>query len=248
MPTSGYAMPGNAIASLEISDLSVRYGKVPALHGASIRICKGQVVTIIGANGAGKSTLMKAIMGLVKPVSGRVVLLGEEITGLEPDRIVPRGIALVPEGRRLFTPMTVQENLEMGAYRRSDPNAVARDMERVLQYFPDLKVKLPLPAGSLSGGQQQMVAVARALMSAPKVMMFDEPTIGLAPAVVDVIANVIGEIRDSGVDVLLVEQNAEMALEIADFGYVMEQGRVVLAAPAGDLAVDPKVQRAYLGI
>ena len=241
-------MPSEIMASLEVSNLSVRYGKVPALHEVSVRIGRGQVVTIIGANGAGKSTLMKAIMGLVKPVGGSVALLGKPITGLDPDRIVPLGIALVPEGRRLFAPMTVQENLEMGAYRRVDPLEVARDMERVLQYFPDLKAKLPLPAGSLSGGQQQMVAVARALMAAPRVMMLDEPTIGLAPAVVDVIAHVIGEIRDSGVDVLLVEQNAEMALEVADYGYVMEQGRVVLAAPAGELAVNPEVQRAYLGI
>ncbi|MEI6116640.1 MAG: ABC transporter ATP-binding protein, partial [Burkholderiales bacterium] len=176
-------MPGEIMASLEVSNLSVRYGKVPALHEVSIRIGRGQVVTIIGANGAGKSTLMKAIMGLVKPVGGSVALLGQPITGLDPDRIVPLGIALVPEGRRLFAPMTVQENLEMGAYRRVDPLEVDRDMERVLQYFPDLKAKLPLPAGSLSGGQQQMVAVARALMAAPRVMMLDEPTIGLAPAV-----------------------------------------------------------------
>jgi branched-chain amino acid transport system ATP-binding protein len=234
--------------SLEIQNLSVAYGKVPVLHDVSLRVPKGQVVTIIGANGAGKSTIMKTVMGLLKPKHGTIHLMGQAIEGKEPDQIVPSGLTLVPEGRRLFGPMTVQDNLEMGAYGRRDQDGIARDFERVLQFFPDLKAKLPVPAGSLSGGQQQMVAVARALMTSPKVVLFDEPTIGLAPAVVDVIAHVISEIRASGVDVLLVEQNAEMALEIADYGYVLEQGRIVLEAPARELASNPDVQRAYLGI
>ncbi len=234
--------------SLEIQNLSVAYGKVPVLHDVSLRVPKGQVVTIIGANGAGKSTIMKTVMGLLKPKHGTIHLMGQAIEGKEPDQIVPNGLTLVPEGRRLFGPMTVQDNLEMGAYGRRDQDGIARDFERVLQFFPDLKAKLPVPAGSLSGGQQQMVAVARALMTSPKVVLFDEPTIGLAPAVVDVIAHVISEIRASGVDVLLVEQNAEMALEIADYGYVLEQGRIVLEAPARELASNPDVQRAYLGI
>ena len=234
--------------SLEIQNLSVAYGKVPVLHDVSLRVPKGQVVTIIGANGAGKSTIMKTVMGLLKPKRGTIHLMGQAIEGKEPDQIVPSGLTLVPEGRRLFGPMTVQDNLEMGAYGRRDQDGIARDFERVLQFFPDLKAKLPVPAGSLSGGQQQMVAVARALMTSPKVVLFDEPTIGLAPAVVDVIAHVISEIRASGVDVLLVEQNAEMALEIADYGYVLEQGRIVLEAPARELASNPDVQRAYLGI
>lgn len=234
--------------SLELKNISVSYGKVPVLHDISLRVKKGQVVTVIGANGAGKSTLMKTVCGLLKPTRGSVRLFGQEINGLDPDQIVPRGISLVPEGRRLFGAMTVRENLEMGAYCRRDAGAVTRDFERVLAFFPDLKVKLSVEAGSLSGGQQQMVAVARALMSAPRVMLLDEPTIGLAPAIVQVIAHVISEIRDSGVDVLLVEQNTEMALDVADYGYVLEQGRIVLEAPARDLASNVEVQRAYLGI
>ena len=234
--------------SLQVEGLSVGYGKVPVLHDLSLRIPRGQVVTIIGANGAGKSTIMKVLVGLLKPTSGKVTLLGQSIEGLEPDQIVPRGLTLVPEGRRLFGTMSVQENLEMGAYCRKDIKGIARDFERVIQFFPDLKSKLGVSAGSLSGGQQQMVAVARALMTAPKVLLLDEPTIGLAPAVVEVIAHVISEIRKSGVDVLLVEQNAEMALEISDYGYVLEQGRVVLQASAKELASNPEVQRAYLGI
>jgi len=234
--------------SLELKNVSVSYGKVPVLHDISLRVKKGQVVTVIGANGAGKSTLMKTVCGLLKPTRGSVRLFGQEINGLDPDQIVPRGISLVPEGRRLFGAMTVRENLEMGAYCRRDAGAVTRDFERVLAFFPDLKAKLSVEAGSLSGGQQQMVAVARALMSAPRVMLLDEPTIGLAPAIVQVIAHVISEIRDSGVDVLLVEQNAEIALDVADYGYVLEQGRIVLEAPAQDLASNVEVQRAYLGI
>ncbi len=234
--------------SLELKNVSVSYGKVPVLHDISLRVRKGQVVTVIGANGAGKSTIMKTICGLLKPTRGSVRLFGQEINGLDPDQIVPRGISLVPEGRRLFGAMTVRENLEMGAYCRRDADAVTRDFERVLAFFPDLKAKLSVEAGSLSGGQQQMVAVARALMSAPRVMLLDEPTIGLAPAIVQVITHVISDIRDSGVDVLLVEQNAEVALDIADYGYVLEQGRIVLEAPAQDLASNVEVQRAYLGI
>lgn len=234
--------------SLELKNVSVSYGKVPVLHDISLRVRKGQVVTVIGANGAGKSTIMKTICGLLKPTRGSVRLFGQEINGLDPDQIVPRGVSLVPEGRRLFGAMTVRENLEMGAYCRRDADAVTRDFERVLVFFPDLKAKLSVEAGSLSGGQQQMVAVARALMSAPRVMLLDEPTIGLAPAIVQVITHVISDIRDSGVDVLLVEQNAEVALDIADYGYVLEQGRIVLEAPAQDLASNVEVQRAYLGI
>lgn len=241
-------MQAESPCSLDIRNLSVAYGKVPVLHDVSLKIHRGQVVTIIGANGAGKSTLMKTVMGLLKPVQGQIQLMGQSIEGKEPDQIVPSGLTLVPEGRRLFGPMTVQDNLEMGAYGRNDREGIARDFARVLQFFPDLKAKLALPAGSLSGGQQQMVAVARALMTNPKVMLFDEPTIGLAPAVVDVIANVITEICATGVDVLLVEQNAEMALDIADYGYVLEQGRIVLEASANELASNPDVQRAYLGI
>lgn len=241
-------MPDRDVVSLELNQLCVSYGKVPVLHDVSLKVTKGQVVTIIGANGAGKSTLMKVVMGLHKASSGSVRLFGADVLGKAADQITPMGMTLVPEGRRLFAPMTVRENLEMGAYCRTSAQEVQADFEKVLGFFPDLKPKLDVTAGSLSGGQQQMVAVARALMSSPKVMLLDEPTIGLAPAVVDVIANVIRQVSDNDVDVLLVEQNAEMALEISDYGYVLEQGRIVLEAPASDLASNPDVQKAYLGI
>lgn len=234
--------------SLELRDLTVRYGAAEAVRDASLRLRRGQVVTLIGANGAGKSTIMKAVCGLLKPASGSVQLQGREVTGWSADRLVPLGLSLVPEGRRLFGAMTVRENLELGAYCRDDRAAIATDLERTLAIFPDLTPRLKAMAGTLSGGQQQMVAVARALMSAPSVLLLDEPTIGLAPAIVDVIAAVIASIRASGVDVLLVEQNAEMALAIADYGYVLEQGAIVLHAPAADLARNEAVQRAYLGI
>ena len=234
--------------SLELTAVSARYGKVPVLHEVSLKVHPGQVVTIIGANGAGKSTIMKLICGLLKPSAGTIALFGQDIGRLDPDKIVPLGLSLVPEGRRLFGSMTVRENLELGAYCRRNAAEVERDFERALSFFPDLTAKLGAQAGSLSGGQQQMVAVARALMSAPKVLLLDEPTIGLAPAIVDVISQVIADIRDAGVDVLLVEQNAETALAVADYGYVLEQGRIAFEAPAADLAVDPRVQRAYLGI
>jgi len=234
--------------SLELHELTVRYGLSTAVDGVSLSVRRGQVVTIIGANGAGKSTIMKAVCGLLKPASGRVSLFGEDVTRSAADRLVARGLSLVPEGRRLFGTMTVRENLELGGYCRGDDAALAHDLERTLVLFPDLVAKLKAQAGTLSGGQQQMVAVARALMSAPRVLLLDEPTIGLAPAVVDTIASVITSIRDSGVDVLLVEQNAEIALAVADYGYVLEQGTVTLHAPAAALAQDEAVQRAYLGI
>lgn len=243
-------MPSDAMASpsLELRDLTVQYGRASAVQGVSLRLLRGQVVTIIGANGAGKSTIMKAVCGLLKPAAGTVLLHGEDVTRWTSDRLVSSGLSLVPEGRRLFGAMSVRENLELGAYCRHDKAAVAKDFDRALAFFPDLTAKLKSPAGTLSGGQQQMVAVARALMSAPRVLLLDEPTIGLAPAVVDTIATVISSIRDSGVDVLLVEQNAEIALAISDYGYVLEQGAVVMHACAAELARDEAVQRAYLGI
>ena len=235
-------------AILSLRNINKSFGAVHVLRGVDLDIYPGQVTALVGDNGAGKSTILKTITGLLRPVSGSITLFGQPIQHLEPDRIVPLGLTLVPEGRRLFDTMTVQENLEMGDYSRVDQDGIERDFERALTFFPDLKAKLKAQAGSLSGGQQQMVVVARALMTGPKVMLLDEPTIGLAPAVVQSIARVISEIRDSGVDVLLVEQNAEMAIEISDYGYVLEQGRVVLEASARDLANDPRVQKAYLGI
>jgi branched-chain amino acid transport system ATP-binding protein len=234
--------------SLEITDLSVNFGVVPALRGVSLALRKGRIATIIGANGAGKSTIMKAVCGLVKPRGGSVSLFGKPITGMPADEIVVRGLSLVPEGRRLFGSMTIRENLELGAYRRKDKLRVSEDFARVLDYFPVLRDRLSTPVGSLSGGQQQMVAVGRALMSAPRILLLDEPTIGLAPAVVDDIAGIIKTIGRSGVDVLLVEQNAEVALSIADYGYILENGSIVAEDKSAVLARSETVQRAYLGI
>lgn len=234
--------------SVEVSGLAVRYGIVPALRGVSLTVRKGQIVTIIGANGAGKSTLMKAVSGLLPPASGSVRLFGEDVTGLSAEKLVRRGLSLVPEGRRLFGAMTVRENLELGAYSRPSGTSMARDLERTLSYFPDLRGRLGAEAGTLSGGQQQMVAVGRALMSAPRLLLLDEPTIGLAPAVVETIASVISTVRRDGVDVILVEQNAEVALAIADYGYVLEEGHVVMQGDTAELARNEDVKRAYLGI
>ncbi len=234
--------------TLQVRGLVVRYGPVPAVDGVDFELEHGSVTTIVGSNGAGKSTIMKALSGLVKPYAGQVHLFGDDVTGFEPDLLVRRGLSLVPEGRRLFASMTVGENLHAGAYSRIDKAAVAADLERVLGHFPALRDRLKAPAGSLSGGQQQMVAVARALMSAPRLLLLDEPTIGLAPAIVDTIADIIRSIAAGGVDVLLVEQNAEMALAIADRAFILERGRIVMAGPAAELARSDEVRRAYLGI
>lgn len=228
--------------------MAVSYGIVPALYDVSLTLRRGQIVTIIGANGAGKSTLMKAVSGLLAPAAGSVRLFGEEVVGLSADKLVSRGLSLVPEGRRLFGEMTVRENLELGAYSRVSVGSLAQDLERTLAYFPALSDRLAALAGRLSGGQQQMLAVGRALMSAPRVLLLDEPTIGLAPAVVDTISDVIAAIRKDGVDVILVEQNAEVALAISDYGYVLEDGRVVMQGDAQELARNDDVKRAYLGI
>jgi len=234
--------------SVEVKGMSVSYGIVPALLDVSLTVRRGQIVTIIGANGAGKSTLMKAVSGLLAPAAGSVRLFGEEVVGLSADKLVSRGLSLVPEGRRLFGEMTVRENLELGAYSRVGVGTLAQDLERTLSYFPALSDRLSALAGRLSGGQQQMLAVGRALMSAPRVLLLDEPTIGLAPAVVDTIASVIANIRKDGVDVILVEQNAEVALSISDYGYVLEEGHVVMQGDAQELARNEDVKRAYLGI
>jgi len=234
--------------ALEVTGLAVSYGIVPAVSDVSFAIEHGAITTIVGSNGAGKSTIMKALTGLVKPAAGRIRLFGQDIAGAEPDDLVARGLALVPEGRRLFTTMSVAENLEMGAYRREDASATARDRERVLEYFPVLRERLKVMAGSLSGGQQQMLAVARALMAAPRLLLLDEPTIGLAPSIVDTIADIIRAIAKSGVDVLLVEQNAEMALEISAQAFIIERGRIIMQGAASALARSEEVRRAYLGV
>lgn len=233
---------------LEVTGLSASYGGVPAITDVSLTVRRGAIVTIVGANGAGKSTVIKCICGLVRPTAGRVRLYGEDVTGLSPDKLVRRGLSVVPEGRRLFTEMSFRENLELGAYTRSDPAAVQRDMARVLALFPDLRERLGTPAGRFSGGQQQMIAVARALMSGPRLLLLDEPTIGLGPAIVDRVADLVVEISRNGVDILIVEQNAEIALAIAERAYILEGGRVVAEDDAAVMAGREDVRRAYLGI
>ena len=234
--------------TLEVNDLVVNYGIVPAVKGISFSVSRGLITTIIGSNGSGKSTTMKALTGLLPSQSGRAQLFGQEILGTETDALVKQGLVLVPEGRRLFKSMTVAENLQMGAYQRSDTRAIQQDFEQALDYFPALREKLSARAGSLSGGQQQMVAVARALMAKPKLLLLDEQTIGLAPAIVDTIADIIQSIAKAGVDILLVEQNAEIALEISHYAYILERGEIAMHGLAKDLSNSQDVQRAYLGI
>ncbi len=233
---------------LEVGGLEVSYGKVRAISGAAFQVRRGAITAIIGSNGAGKSTIMKAIAGLVPPGGGSIRFDGEEIVGRSVDDIVKRGVVLVPEGRRLFKSMTVRENLLMGAYRRTDSAGVAADLEKALGYFPVLRERLGQRARNLSGGQQQMLAVARALMSSPRMMLLDEPSIGLAPVIVQVIADIIRAISQAGVDILLVEQNAQLALKLSQHAYVIENGEIMMEGASADLADSDFVRRAYLGI
>ena len=231
---------------LEISDVRARYGAIEALKGVSLTVGEGEVVTLIGSNGAGKSTTLRSICGLTPAASGTVTFDGEDITGTPPDEIVTRGIALSPEGRRCFARMTVRENLDLGAYRRRGAG-IAEDMERVFTLFPRLKERAGQKAGTMSGGEQQMLAIGRALMARPRLLLLDEPSLGIAPVLVDRIYETIGEIHRSGVAILLVEQNAHRALDAAGRGYVLETGRVVLTNFSAALRSDPRVQEAYLG-
>lgn len=230
---------------LSVKDLKVNYGGIEAVKGISFDVPKGKIVTLIGANGAGKSTTLKAIAGLVKPSAGTIELEGESLVGKDPSYIVSKGITLVPEGRRVFANMTVLENIKIGAYLRKDD--LAEDIEWVYSLFPRLKERSWQLAGTLSGGEQQMLAVARALMSRPKVIMMDEPSLGLAPLVVKGIFDIIKEINKKGVTVLLIEQNANMALKTADFAYVLETGSVTLSGTGAELLVNEDVKKAYLG-
>ncbi|MFK4446041.1 branched-chain amino acid transport system ATP-binding protein [Caballeronia udeis] len=235
-------------ALLEVRGLQVRYGGVTAVDGIDLNLPLGSVVALIGSNGAGKTSVMNAIMNLKTGCAGTRRFDGEDIASLRTDQIVERGVALVPEGRRLFPHMTVRENLAMGAYLREDHTGIQRDMDRVLDIFPALTAKLKQPAMSLSGGQQQMVAIGRALMSSPRLLLLDEPTIGLAPAVVQLIGDTIQLINREGVDVLLVEQNASVALSLSSYAYVIDRGLVVMHGSSTDLKKDRRVHAAYLGL
>ena len=230
---------------LKIDDLKVNYGGIEAVKGISFEVPDHAVVTLIGANGAGKSTTLRSIGGLVHPSAGKIQLDGEELNGLATDRIVAKGITLVPEGRRVFPDLTVLENLKIGAYLRKD--SLDDDIKWVYDLFPRLKERSWQAAGTLSGGEQQMLAVGRALMSRPKIMMMDEPSLGLAPLVVRGIFDIIREINKQGVTILLVEQNANMALKIADLGYVLETGRITMSDTGAALLANEKVKEAYLG-
>ena len=232
---------------LRIDNLRVNYGGIEAVKDISFEVPEGKIVTLIGANGAGKSTTLRAIAGLVKPASGRIRLQAEDLTALSPDRIVSKGITLVPEGRRVFPDLTVLENLKIGAYLRSDKEGIAHDLDWVYELFPRLKERSWQAAGTLSGGEQQMLAVGRALMSRPKLMMMDEPSLGLAPLIVREIFKIIKEINRQGVTILLIEQNANMALQTADLGYVLETGRITLSGPGKELMANEAVKKAYLG-
>jgi branched-chain amino acid transport system ATP-binding protein len=232
---------------LTIENLSVSYGAIRALTDVSLTIAQGQIVTLIGANGAGKTTTLRTISGLVPSNAGRVLFEGEDITHLSADKIVQRGIGHSPEGRRVFANMSVRENLELGAYTRKDPAGIKQDYDRVLTLFPRLKERIGQNAGTMSGGEQQMLAMGRALMSRPKLLLLDEPSLGLAPFLVRDIFNIIVDINKQGVTVLLVEQNAHKALGVADRGYVLETGHIVMADDAKALLANDDVKKAYLG-
>jgi branched-chain amino acid transport system ATP-binding protein len=233
---------------LEIRDLHCRYGKVNAVVGLSLDVREGELVSLIGANGAGKTTTLKAVSGLLSGITGSITFLGKDITGASPRTVISHGIAHCPEGRGIFPYMTVLENLEMGCYLRKDSEAVEKDLENVFARFPVLKARRAQVAGTLSGGEQQMLAIGRALMSRPKLIMFDEPSLGLAPNLVEATFEIITGIREQGVTVLMVEQNAYAALELCDRAYVLESGQVALDGTGAELLDNPHVKQAYLGV
>ncbi len=233
---------------LKVEGLVCRYGKVAAVRELSIEVNAGELVTLIGANGAGKTTTLRAISGVLRPAAGKITFMGEDITKASPRRILELGIAHCPEGRRVFPYMTVAENMEMGCYLRHDGDGIRADMEKLFERFPRLAERRDQAAGTLSGGEQQMLAISRALMSRPKLVLFDEPSLGLAPNLVERTFEIIREIRAQGTTVILVEQNAFAALELSDRSYVLEQGRVTLSGTGAELLENPKVKSAYLGI
>lgn len=232
---------------LDVKNIVVAYGKIVAVKDVSISVNKGEIVTLIGSNGAGKSTTLRTISGLIAPKSGEIHFNGQRIDGMPGHEVVGLGICHSPEGRRIFPRMTVLENLELGAFLRNDKAQIAADLDRVLALFPRLKERIAQRAGTLSGGEQQMLAVSRALMGSPNLLMLDEPSMGLAPVLVDMIFDTIAAIRDQGITILLIEQNASAALEIADRAYVLESGSVKMSGLAKDLRKDDQVTRAYLG-
>jgi branched-chain amino acid transport system ATP-binding protein len=232
---------------LKVQDVVTAYGKIEALKGVSLEVAQGSITCLLGPNGAGKTTLMMSIAGILKPKKGAILFGGEDIAGRPPHAIVAKGVALVPENRLVFPTMTVVENLHAGAYQRSGQQAIDEDIERMFTRFPRLKERIAQQAGTLSGGEQQMLAVARALMSRPKLLLMDEPSLGLAPLVVEEIFRIVTELHKDGVSIFLVEQNAHMALKVAQHFYLMEQGKVSFSGTPGALAEDEVIRRAYLG-
>jgi branched-chain amino acid transport system ATP-binding protein len=242
------AGPASTQPLLELRDLDVFYGRVQVLHGVSLTVGQGEIVALIGSNGAGKTTTLRTISGLVRPAKGEVWLRGSPVHTLGAEQIARLGVAHAPEGRRLFSRMTVRENLEMGAYSRRDRAGIREDMDRVYKLFPRLSERPTQLSGSLSGGEQQMVAIGRALMGRPSILLLDEPSLGLAPVLVDAIFEVIREVSANGTTILLIEQNALLALKTASRGYVLETGNVVLSGPSSELIASPDIQKAYLGM
>lgn len=233
---------------LKVKDLNIRYGGIHAVRGISFEVSEGEIVAMIGANGAGKSSTLRAICGLVKPEKGSSInFLGKDLTSAETNQIVRQGITMVPEGRRVFSDLTVRENLILGSYFRTDPQGIKEDMDWVYEIFPRLKERREQLAGTLSGGEQQMLALGRALMSRPKLLMMDEPSLGLAPILVKEIFEILKNIHKQGVTMLLIEQNARMALQLAHYGYVLETGSIILEGTGEELAISEMVKKAYLG-
>ncbi|MCY1082198.1 ABC transporter ATP-binding protein [Archangium lansingense] len=232
---------------LSVDGVKVSYGAIQALKGVTLKVGKGEVVALIGANGAGKTSTLRAVSGMLKPVGGRISFSGEDTTGAKAHTLVPRGMAHAPEGRGIFPNLTVLENLELGAYLRNDADGIAADMEKSYGLFPKLKERRKQLAGTLSGGEQQMLAIARALLSRPKLLLLDEPSLGLAPQVTETIFRNLKDVNAAGVSILLVEQNAHLALNFAHYGYVLETGEVVMAGPGKALLESPEIRKAYLG-
>jgi branched-chain amino acid transport system ATP-binding protein len=234
-------------ALLELHDVDVHYGAIHALRGISFRVGQGEIVSLIGANGAGKTTTLRAVSGMLRPSAGQIQYQGAQIAGLKPHRLVARGLCHAPEGRGIFPNLTVIENLKLGAFLRRDPQGISQDMERGFTLFPRLRERAVQMAGTLSGGEQQMLAIARALMARPRLLLLDEPSLGLAPTLVETIFSIVQEINKAGVTILLVEQNAHLALEIAHHAYVLETGTICQAGTGTELLRSPEVRKAYLG-